>query len=71
VTLPAAAPTGAVAWKATDVLGDAGFVAVFGVLGACAVAFYVASRRSPVGPANVNDEWTGSAPTRQTASAGV
>ena len=71
VTLPAAALTGAVAWKATDVLGDAGFVAVFGVLAACALAFYMASRRSPVGPANVNDEWTGSAPTRQTASAGV
>ncbi|WP_269205358.1 hypothetical protein [Motilibacter aurantiacus] len=35
------------------------------LLVACSAAFYLASRRSPVNPANVNDEWTGTvAPER-------
>ncbi|KDN87799.1 inorganic phosphate transporter [Kitasatospora cheerisanensis KCTC 2395] len=60
-TLPASALLGALAfWTANGIGGTAGVVVVFAVLVAASVAFFVASRRPAVTPANVNAAWTGS-----------
>jgi inorganic phosphate transporter, PiT family len=61
LTLPAAGVVGALAWKgATRIGGQAGVIIIFlaavAGAGAGAGAVYLASRRSPVNPSNVNDE---------------
>jgi inorganic phosphate transporter, PiT family len=57
VTLPAAGLVGAVAWKATDLIGgQAGVIVISLVAAAGAGGIYLASRRSPVNPSNVNDD---------------
>jgi PiT family inorganic phosphate transporter len=60
-TLPAAGAVGALAYEAAHgVGGTAGVSVIFVVLVACALAFYLNSRRTPVTAGNVNAEWTGS-----------
>ena len=60
-TLPMAALVGAGAFFVANTLGGtAGAVVVFVLAVAMAVAFWLASRRTPIGAHNVNDEWTGS-----------
>jgi PiT family inorganic phosphate transporter len=60
-TLPAAGAVGALAYEAAHGIGGtAGVSVIFVVLVACALAFYLNSRRTPVTPSNVNAEWTGS-----------
>jgi PiT family inorganic phosphate transporter len=57
VTLPAAGLVGALAWKGADLIGgQTGVIVVFLVAAAGAGAIYLASRRSPVNPSNVNDD---------------
>jgi PiT family inorganic phosphate transporter len=70
-TLPMAALVGAGAFFIANRLGGTiGIVIVFALAAAMACAFYLASRRRPVGPHNVNDEWTGSVtPETTTVSA--
>ncbi len=65
LTLPSAGIVGAAAYEAAHGIGGSGGVAViFVALVAASVAFYLRSRRTPVHPGNVNDEWTGGvAPT--------
>jgi PiT family inorganic phosphate transporter len=65
LTLPSAGIVGAAAYEAAHGIGGSGGVAViFVVLVAASVGFYLRSRRTPVHPGNVNDEWTGGvAPT--------
>ncbi|MFI7533018.1 anion permease [Streptosporangium sp. NPDC049376] len=63
LTLPAAALVGAVAWKGADLIGGAGGVTVVFLLALLGgLGLYLASRRSTVNAANVNDEWTGRTP---------
>jgi len=60
-TLPSAGVVGALAYGAAHGIGGlAGVSVIFVVLVACAVAFYLNSRKTAVHPGNVNDEWTGS-----------
>ena len=60
-TLPAAGAVGALAYEAAHGIGGtAGVSVIFVVLVACALAFYLNSRRTPVTAGNVNAEWTGS-----------
>ncbi len=59
-TLPAAGIVGALAYGiAEGIGGDLGAALVFIALLAVAISFYLASRRNPVNPDNINDEWTG------------
>lgn len=58
VTLPMAGVVGAVSWYLAHLVGGlAGALVVFAVLVAASVAMYVRSRRDPISPDNVNDEW--------------
>jgi inorganic phosphate transporter, PiT family len=60
ITLPAAGLAGAVAWGGADLIGGTpGVLAVLALLVAGAGACFLASRRTPVTSANVNDDWTG------------
>jgi PiT family inorganic phosphate transporter len=70
-TLPCAGLTGAVAYYAANGIGGAAGVAViFAVLVLCAAGFFLGSRKTKVGPANVNSEWTGSgSPSSEPAAA--
>ncbi|WP_322752362.1 inorganic phosphate transporter [Frankia sp. Cas3] len=59
-TLPAAGIVGAVSYGiAEGIGGDLGAALVFIALLAVVISFYLASRRNPVNPDNINDEWTG------------
>ncbi|HXR69166.1 inorganic phosphate transporter [Actinocrinis sp.] len=61
LTLPAAGVGGALAYEAAHGIGGtAGVAVIFVALVACALGFYLNSRRTPVTAGNVNDEWTGS-----------
>ncbi len=58
VTLPAAGLVGALAWEGANIIGGAAGVTVVFIVGlALAGALFIASRRSPVNSANVNDDW--------------
>jgi PiT family inorganic phosphate transporter len=72
-TLPMAALVGAAAFYVANKLGgNLGVVFVFALAVAMAIAFYLASRRTPIGPDNVNDEWTGTLiPEQRRETAGV
>ena len=71
-TLPMAGIVGALAYYAAHGIGGStGVAIIFVVLAACAVAFYLASRRSAVNPNNVNDEWSGSVTPAEPATAGA
>jgi len=60
ITLPAAGVVGALMWTVGDALGGyAGPLVVVLALVALAAYLFVRSRRQPVHPGNVNDEWTG------------
>jgi inorganic phosphate transporter, PiT family len=66
ITLPAAALVGAVMWWIGNLSGAvAGPIVVFVILVALAGYMWLRSRRAPVGPHNVNNEWDeGASPTR-------
>jgi PiT family inorganic phosphate transporter len=54
---PAAGLVGALAWKGADLIGgQAGVTVIFLIAAAGAGAIYLASRRSPVNPSNINDD---------------
>ena len=59
ITLPSAAIVGALMWWIADLLGGglAGALLITVLLLVAAVALYARSRREPVHPGNVNDEW--------------
>ncbi|MBT0769665.1 inorganic phosphate transporter [Kineosporia sp. J2-2] len=59
ITLPASALVGALTWYVADLLGGGlfGAVVITALLVAAAVAIWLHSRREPVHPGNVNDEW--------------
>jgi inorganic phosphate transporter, PiT family len=65
LTLPSAGLVGAAAYAAAHGIGGlTGVVVIFVVLVGASLAFYLNSRKTPVHPGNVNDDWTGSvAPT--------
>jgi PiT family inorganic phosphate transporter len=59
ITLPSAGVVGAVMWYLSNAIGGlAGALTVFGFLLLTAGLMYAWSRRAPVDPTNVNDEWT-------------
>jgi PiT family inorganic phosphate transporter len=72
-TLPVAGLIGAVSYGVAQLVGgNVGAIVVFVLLVAVVTAFYVASRRSPVNPDNVNEEWTGTlVPEEKTKSASI
>ena len=58
VTLPCAGAVGAVFYYAQNAIGgDAGVIIMFVVAAAICGGIFLLSRRSPVNPDNVNDEW--------------
>ncbi|WP_030451038.1 inorganic phosphate transporter [Herbidospora cretacea] len=60
ITLPAAALVGAVAFGAAHLIGGAlGVIVVFTAAVVFAALLYLASRKTAVNAANVNDEWVG------------
>jgi PiT family inorganic phosphate transporter len=60
LTLPAAGIVGALCWfVANGIGGAAGVTVVFAILVAGAVGMYLRSRRTPINPDNVNEEWEG------------
>ena len=62
-TLPMAALVGALAFWLADIIGGTlGAIVVFVLAAVMAGAFYVLSRRAPIGPHNVNDEWADGRP---------
>ncbi|RKS73735.1 PiT family inorganic phosphate transporter [Motilibacter peucedani] len=68
LTLPAAAVVGGVAYAGAHLIGGtAGVVVMALVLAACAAAFFLASRRSPVDHTNVNDDWEARKPAAPAA----
>jgi PiT family inorganic phosphate transporter len=70
VTLPIAAVVGAAAYGLASAIGDtAGVVVVFVILVAFCAALFLLSRKAPVHPGNVNDDWTGTPTARTPASA--
>ncbi|MGO1316785.1 MAG: inorganic phosphate transporter [Cellulomonadaceae bacterium] len=57
-TIPAAGLMGAACWALAHAVGGAlGITVVFGVLVTSCLAMWLAARRAPVNPDNVNDEW--------------
>ena len=62
VTFPAAGGISAFAYilSANVIGGSAGVAVAFLLLAAVCGAFYLLSRRTPINPENVNEEWTGS-----------
>ncbi|AYJ52182.1 inorganic phosphate transporter [Rhodococcus sp. P1Y] len=60
ITLPLAGVVGAVCWFLADTIGGLpGVLVVFAILVALAAVMYIRSRRQPIDPNNVNDEWDG------------
>jgi PiT family inorganic phosphate transporter len=59
ITLPSAAVVGAIMWYIADVLGKGvlGALAIVVLLVAAAGAMWLRSRKEPIHPGNVNDEW--------------
>ncbi len=58
LTMPAAGITGAVMWWVGHVVGGAaGAVVIMGLLIGVSVFMWLRSRRAPINPENVNDEW--------------
>lgn len=61
VTLPSAALVGSGMWWIGHLLGDvAGDLVVFGLMCLAALYMWWHSRRDPINPDNVNDDWVGS-----------
>ncbi len=57
-TIPAAAAVSAVCWLVAHFVGGAaGMILVFGVLAAGCFAMWMMSRKDPINPDNVNDDW--------------
>lgn len=57
-TIPAAGAIGAACWALAHVIGGPlGIIVVFGVLVAACLAMWLHSRKAPVNPDNVNEEW--------------
>ncbi|GAA3595050.1 inorganic phosphate transporter [Kineosporia mesophila] len=70
ITLPAAGLVGALTWYVADLLGGGllGAVVITALLTAAAVAMWRHSRKEPVHPGNVNDEWEAPAAHQTTAA---
>ncbi len=71
ITLPSAAVVGALMWWIADVLGGGvlGALVIVVILAALAGAMYLRSRRQPIHPGNVNDEWAEPAPVATATAA--
>ena len=69
ITLPSAGLVGALCWTLANGIGGAlGVTVVFAILLAASGGIYARSRRTPINPDNVNDEWQGGlAPAPHTA----
>ncbi len=69
ITLPSAGLVGALCWTLANGIGGAlGVTVVFAILLAASGGIYARSRRTPINPDNVNDEWQGGlAPASDTA----
>jgi PiT family inorganic phosphate transporter len=60
ITMPFAAITGALTWWISDVVGGvAGALVIVTILVALSAYMWMRSRRAPITPVNVNDEWSG------------
>ncbi|GLY30021.1 hypothetical protein Kisp02_33860 [Kineosporia sp. NBRC 101731] len=70
ITLPAAGLVGAATWYVADLLGGGllGAAVITAALTAAAVAMWLHSRKEPVHPGNVNDEWEAPAAHQTTAA---
>ncbi|HAM45304.1 MAG TPA: anion permease [Propionibacteriaceae bacterium] len=65
ITLPSAALVSAALWWIGNLLGDGlGDLAIFGTLVAAALFMWWRSRRDPINPSNVNDEWDDGKPAQ-------
>jgi len=73
ITLPSAGIVGALMWWIADVLGGGlfGAIVITMLLLAAAIGMYVRSRREPVHPGNVNDDWEKPAPSAVKQSVSV
>ncbi len=61
ITLPLAGVVGAACWYLAHIVGGLpGVLLVFVILAGLATFMYIHSRRQPIDPTNVNDEWAGS-----------
>ncbi|WFR73787.1 inorganic phosphate transporter [Prescottella defluvii] len=71
ITLPSAGIVGAVCWGLAHVIGGLpGVLVVFALLVVLSGFMYMRSRREPIDPSNVNDEWDGGlAPATENAPA--
>ncbi|MCL2533740.1 MAG: inorganic phosphate transporter [Nocardiaceae bacterium] len=69
ITLPSAGIVGAICWAMAHLIGGLpGVLVVFALLVALSVVMYLRSRREPIDPNNVNDDWDGGlAPATATA----
>jgi len=66
ITMPAAGLTGAVMWEISDVVGGvAGALVIVALLIAMSGYMWMRSRRAPISPENVNDEWAGMPSSRE------
>ena len=67
ITLPAAAVVGALTWWIGHLLGGGlvGALAIFVILVVAASLIFLRSRRAPVDPRNVNDEWEDARPAER------
>ena len=60
ITLPSAGLVGALCWTPAHGIGGAiGVSVVFAILVAAAAGIFARSRRTPINPDNVNEEWQG------------
>ncbi|MDP9824876.1 inorganic phosphate transporter [Kineosporia succinea] len=59
ITLPAAGLVGAITWYVADLLGGGllGAIVITAFLAAAAASMYLHSKKTPIHPGNVNDEW--------------
>ena len=64
ITLPASGLVGAACWFLADLIGGAtGILVVFAILVAACFAMWRHSRKEPINPDNVNDEWEEGTPS--------
>jgi PiT family inorganic phosphate transporter len=71
LTMPSAGLVGAVMWWIANAFGGgaAGAVAIVLILCVSAASIYIWSRRDPINPGNVNDDWEAPAPVGATSAA--
>jgi PiT family inorganic phosphate transporter len=69
ITMPFAGATGALMWWVSDLVGGlGGALLIVAILAALSGYMWSRSRRTPINPDNVNDDWAGMPTSRPTVS---